>query len=279
VLHFFGLSGREARVYLALWQKGAVEARGLVEAARLSRATCYRVLLKLLSRGLAVSSGQWPQKFRAIPFEDVYARVATTFRDELELRERLGALVMNPLSNGHAGASQLVGWKAIQGSGALDWISRSRHQIDVAVRARFLPAPARGELVRVLARFLSQGGRIRLLTDVAPADRRLVIRLHREATLGVGGLEIRGLGPLASHLYVLDSRRVLRFSVLGFPAPSVTAPGLGTSDPVYVRNQVLRFESLWGAGIPASFERRSTRSFGFRSQPGDSRIPSARPEP
>lgn len=260
-------------------------ARQATVAAGLHRATAYRKLLRLLARGLIVSDGSWPQRFHAAPLEQVLSRMQSSYRDEEELCRWVIANCTNlppgpPTSSPTARVAEIVSYRGGQGARIFHELEHSRHEIDAVLRPISVPAPFRGEMARSIARSTARGVRVRLLLDVTSVDRRFLARLYRE--LPPSGLppEVRHLGPLASHFYLLDARRALRFSVLGGPGHS-TDIGILSDDPGYLRSQTARFESMWAAAVAVPFPVRSTRRFGFASEDmgEDGRGPRNRPAP
>jgi sugar-specific transcriptional regulator TrmB len=265
-LSLFGIPAREGRLYLALATGGPMGARQAMAAAHLHRATAYRMILRLLSRGLVVSDGSWPQRFGALSFYAVYERMQSFLKDEQELRRWSAACYgMKPieaLASASIPPFEIVCSRGAQGTRILQELDRCRDRIDVMFRPLSVAAAFRSGVARVLARALMHGVRVRLLLDASPADRRFLDRVARESEAAATQLEVRHFGPLAGHFYVLDSRKVIRFSVLGNAgrAPEV---GLLSVDASYVRSQISRFESVWAEAMPARVRVRSTRSYGL----------------
>jgi sugar-specific transcriptional regulator TrmB len=265
-LAVFGISAREGRLYLALAVGGPMSAHDATAAAGLQRATAYRILLRLLHRGLVLSDGNWPQRFYALPLGAVYGRMQSFFSDEEELRHRMascyGTLAGELSAQAAARTVEIVSSRGSGSSRILQEIAHARRQIDVMIRPRSAASGFRNEVARTLAGAIAHGVKVRLLTDVPPADRQFLERLYRDFDSANHFLEVRHYSPLAGHFYVLDSRTALRFSVLGgfSRAPDV---GIVCADPTYVRIQAARFEALWVEAVPALVAARSTRASGW----------------
>lgn len=276
-LALFGITAREAQLYLALVAHGPLRAHDATIAAGLQRATGYRIILRLLQRGLISSSGSWPQLFHALPLGTVHGRMQTFFTDEEELRHQLtscyGNLSEDPLvQSTERPPVQIVSSRGSGSSMILQEIANTRHQIDLMIRVRSVPSRFRNDVARALARAVAQGVRVRMLTDASSADGRFLAHVYRDFdSASCQLLEVRHYSPLVGHFYVLDSGKTLRFSALGgfARAPDV---GILSSDPEYVRNQLTRFEALWVEGVPAGFNARSIRATGWLTYQQSTRL-------
>jgi sugar-specific transcriptional regulator TrmB len=275
-LALFGISAREGRLYLALARGGPMNARAATVAAGLQRATAYRILLRLLHRGLIMSDGMWPQRFYALPFGTVYGRMQTFFNDEEEMRHWMascyGTLPEDPNQPSQPPLVEIVTSRGAGSSTVLQEISRAQRQIDVLIRLRSTSSGFRAEVARTLAQAAAHGVMIRLLTDASPADRQFLNRLYRDFDSASRRLEVRHYSPLVGHLYVLDAARVLRFSALG-GFGRATDVGILCSDPSYARAQATRFEELWVEAVPASTAARPMRASGWLSAREPAMVP------
>ena len=267
-LALFGITAREAQLYLALVAHGPLRAHDATIAAGLQRATGYRIILRLLQRGLISSSGSWPQLFHALPLGTVHGRMQTFFTDEEELRHQLtscyGNLSEDPLvqSTGRPPV-QIVSSRGSGASMILQEIANTRHQIDLMVRVRSVPSRFRNDVARALARAVAQGVRVRILTDASSADGRFLAHVYRDFdSASCQLLEVRHYSPLVGHFYVVDNAKVLRFSAFSGMA-RVPDVGVLSADPDYVRSQIARYEALWVEGVPAGFNARSIRASGW----------------
>jgi sugar-specific transcriptional regulator TrmB len=269
-LALFGLTAHEGQLYLALATGGPMNARDVTLAAGLQRATAYRVLLRLLHRGLVMSDGMWPQRFYALPFGTLYGRMQTFFSDEVELRQRLascyGSIAGDSAIPRTPAAVEIVSSRGSGASTILRELARARRQLDVMIRLRSAPSGFRGEVARTLARAAGRGVRVRLLTDASAADRQFLEHLYKDFDPATH-LEVRHYSPLVGHFYVLDASKVLRFSVLsGFGR--ATDVGMLCADADYARTQATRFEALWVEGVPADTAARTMRASGWLTPPG-----------
>ena len=253
-----GMTPREARVYLAL-RDSSRGAREATQAAGLHRATGYRVLKRLLDRGLISGDGRKPQRYHALDPAVLFHRLEQFYRDETEipsfLAESFGSRGAAPtpsyVSNG--GVPPAVRVLAAEGRAvhpALLELSQAKHSLSVVVRPLATPAPFRSSLARTFGRLARNGVRVRLVCDATPADHRFCTAMLREAKGAPTPIHVRHYSPVVSNFFSIDRQRVVRLATLGVPnrKPPV---GISIDDVNSVRALVSRFESLWSEAIPA----------------------------
>ncbi len=271
-LRLLGMPPREARMYLAL-VRAPLGAREASEVAGLHRATGYRVLVRLIDRGMVTGNGRTPQAFVAIAPRLLFQRLELSHRDEAE--------IAGWMSEAFAGYEDPRGVppstfglpderpRFLCGEGrtahpALAELGEAKNSVGVVVPPLSTPVPYRLALARTLGRLARQGVHVRLITDATPGDYRFARGLLREAGETPGTLQARHFGPLATHMYVLDRRRVVRLPVLG-PSNRNAPVGLILEDLPRVRAQVSRFESLWSEASGTLLPPRRTRTFAWRT--------------
>lgn len=272
-LQLLGLPRREARLYLTLLKSGPMGAREATRAANLHRATGYRLLSRLLARGLVTGDGRWPQRFHPLPISVGLSRLRAFLRDEEELRrwtavtyeEALGVPSngVTPSTNGAPGGVQLVAWGPPTTSPLLRAIGQARHQIDVLLRPLSTPPSLRAPLARAFAKAAETGVTVRLVLDAAPSDFRFLDRVRREANGSGSKLEVRQFTPQAANLCLIDGRRGFRFPVSSVYS-RIPEVGVTGGDTYFVRPQLARFEAIWGESVPVPAQLRSTRSYSWR---------------
>jgi len=253
-----GMTPREARVYLALRDspRGAREA---TQVAGLHRATGYRVLKRLLDRGLISGDGRKPQRYRALDPAVLFRRLEQFYRDETEipsfLAESFGSKGAEPPTSyvPNGGVSPVVRVLVAEGRAvhpALLELSQAKHSLSVVVRPLATPAPFRSSLARTFGRLARNGVRVRLVCDATPADHRFCSVMLREAKGAPTPIHVRHYSPVVSNFFSIDRQRVVRLATLGVPnrKPPV---GISIDDVGSVRALVSRFESLWSEAIPA----------------------------
>ncbi len=272
-LRLIGMPAREARLYLAM-VRGPLGVREAAEVAGLHRATAYRVLLRLLDRGMVAGDGRSPQRFHAVAPDVLLHRLNGLFQEEAEiaalLAEVYGRWVVASLGTGSAPADRSTDRPRIlsgEGRGThpvFAELLEGRQSVDVVVRPLSLPLAQRNGLARTLGRLARQGVHVRVITDATPADYRFATAMAREAGDRSSAVHVRHFTPVVGHFYSIDGRRVIRLPTIGAlgRAPQVAVV---VEDLPRVRAQLARFEALWTEGSGALRAPRSTRSYGWRS--------------
>jgi sugar-specific transcriptional regulator TrmB len=268
-LRLVGMPSRQARLYLAL-SRGPQTARHASEVARLHRATAYRLLVRLLERGLIVGGGWSPQKFQAVPPEQLLARLEGYLREEADL---CGALTQayarwarRPSEGIRLEAEAPVPMVLPPRSDSNDIIlaelEGTRQTLDLVLRPVDCSIPFRTNLLRTIGNLVRRGVRIRLLTDATPPDQRFAAALARDSGEARRLLTRRQLAPVGVHYYVCDGRVAIRLPAIGF---SGHLPGIALveRDPARVRTQVDRFEALWAQASDPFGPARSTRAYAW----------------
>jgi hypothetical protein len=272
-LRLLGLSSREGKMFLALI-RGPLGARDASEQAGLHRATGYRVLLRLLDRGLVAGNGRTPQSFHAVSPAVLFRRLELFYRDETEIpghfAEALvhGGDVTVPRSTLVPGTSERPRLLAAEGKSshpALAALSSAKRSATAIVRPLATPVGYRLGLARALGQLARRGVSVRLITDATPADYRFSRAIHREAGGPSASLQVRHYCPLAAHVYTIDRERVVRLPTLG-ASSRISPVAVLLDDSARVRAQVSRFEGLWAEAYGAVQPLRSTRGGGARIQ-------------
>jgi sugar-specific transcriptional regulator TrmB len=268
-LRLVGMPQRQARLYLAL-SRGPQTARHAAEIARLHRATAYRLLVRLLERGLIIGGGWSPQKFQAVPPELLMSRLEGFLREEADLCATLTgtyARWARAVPEGHdrelrGELPQVLPRRPGGNDLILAEIESARQTLDLVARPVDCTIPFRTSLLRTLGNLTRRGVRVRLLTDATPPDQRFVAALARDPGDSRRLLTRRHLAPVGAHYYLCDSRVAVRLPAFGFTSH---LPGIAIAerDPVRVRAQVERFETLWAQASEPFGPARSTRAYAW----------------
>ena len=272
-LRLIGMPSREARLYLTL-VRGPLGVREAAEVAGLHRATAYRVLLRLLDRGMVAGDGRSPQRFHAVAPDVLLHRLQALYQEESEvaalLAEVYGRWVVSSLASGApadpntADHPRIISAEGRAPHPALTELGDARQSVDVLVRPLSISLAYRNGLARTLGRLGRQGVRVRVVTDATPADYRFAAAMVRDAGDRTGSVQVRHFTPVIGQFYLIDGRRLVRLPTLGVfgRAPQVAVVVV---DLPRVRAQVARFEALWTEGSGALRAPRSTRSYGWRA--------------
>ncbi len=266
-----GMPLRQARLYLAL-AGGPRTAREAARIARTHRATAYRLLLRLLERGLIVGDGRTPQRFQAVAPEVVLSRLERFLREEADLCANLCGAYASRLRGPNletgtrplaADPPEVLSRRVAGTHPVLAELEESRQTLDVVLRPIALPPALRLGLQRLLGSLLRRGVRVRIVTDATPQDQRFVAAVAREAGDPRRQLSHRHLGPVGAHYYLIDARTSVRVPSMGFVgrAPEIAVVD---HDQARVERHVQRFESLWAEAAEPLGSVRSTRSYAWR---------------
>jgi len=282
-LRFLGMSGREARLYLA-FRDAPRGAREAAEFAGLHRATCYRILLRLLDRGLIVNTGGRPRRYHAVNLATLFRRLEQFYRDETEIPgffvEALGSRREN-LPDGHFALphhEEPPGIMAPQGRGlhpAILELSGAKRAVAMVVRPLSTPIGYRRALARTLGQLARNGVHIRLITDALPSDYRFCSAVFRESGGARSAVQVRHYSPVMSQFYSIDRRTVVRIPTLGVSTRSAPV-AVAIHDRARVQALVTRFESLWSEATGTSRALESGPTMTASMAQGEHRLSSAR---
>lgn len=87
VLRGYGLTGREAEVYLFLAKNGSLKAQDISNGLSMHKAQVYRIVKKLQGMGIVESTIELPMRFTAIPLERLINQSIGSKREEARLLE------------------------------------------------------------------------------------------------------------------------------------------------------------------------------------------------
>jgi hypothetical protein len=250
-------------MYLALLN----DFRGTREAAQLAglqRATGYRVLQRLLDRGMIAGDGRKPQRYRAVDPSVLFRRLELFYRDETEIPSFLAEAFGSKTGGSsrdhlpYASPTELPRILVAEGRAvhpALFELSQAKRSVAAVVRPLSTPVQYRNALAKTLGRLARGGVHVRVLTDALPIDHRFFRGIIRETGGAPVPLQVRYYSPLASNLYAIDRQKVVRLPTLG--VSNRTAPlAVAIDDPARVRTLENRFETLWTDAVVPSRKLR-----------------------
>ncbi len=269
-LRLLQLPSREATAYLTLGRLGPSEVGRLAGAVQLHRATTYRVVSRLIRRGLVAGDGRRPQRYASLPADVLLRRLAASLREceELvlamaEIYARWGSC--SPTVAPDGGSWLIPPPTHESGFGShpvLRLLAMARHRIDAVFPSSVVGPRYRSGLLGVLTRAARVDVRVRVVTDASLSGRRFERGVHRETIAGPGSIDARHFTPGGAHFYLVDERILLRFPTLPRPG-SFLETAVATNDPNQVLTQRARFETLWSESVRApTARRRSARPWG-----------------
>jgi sugar-specific transcriptional regulator TrmB len=87
-LRNFGLSEKEAEVYIFLGKRGALKGSEITRQLKMNKGQVYRILKGLQKKGLVETTLEYPTRFIAVPFEKVVDSFIKSKREEVALIEK-----------------------------------------------------------------------------------------------------------------------------------------------------------------------------------------------
>jgi HTH-type transcriptional regulator, sugar sensing transcriptional regulator len=250
----FGLTDREARIYIALLRKGRATASELAHEAGVDRVLGYRMLDALRARGVVEATAERPRRYAAVPPRALFER---------SLRERAKALAEDEtLASTLSEALPLLvrevndqapRFQVLQGTPAIfaylrEMLRRAQQEVCAMVTRRALQGSVDYGLPLELPRLLKGGGRFRLLVESDPRVRRLVerfARISRRHPLA----ELRQMSPQPTRLTIVDRAEAMLFLVPEARSGQLEELAVWTDNPAFVLGQLHYFNVVWdGAG-------------------------------
>jgi hypothetical protein len=285
-LTHLGLTVHEAQMYRAVVRNGPVTARHAIVASQLDRATGYRILARLAARGLVVPTGRRPHRFVGLDIGRLLDRATVFLRDEVDLHRVVRSLylaeapvraglpddaepVLRPpvLRSPVPGRARLIPKDEEFAADLIQRVSVARQEIQALSRPGGLPEGARGELARALARASERGVRVQLVLDYRTTDLEFLARLLPMTGASGGKPEVRIWTPQLGRLWVLDRRVAVRgFGAMSYPRPG-GGPLVASEDEEFVRQNLMRFDSIWREATPLSLDARELASYGREPAP------------
>lgn len=294
-LTHLGLTVHEAQMYRAVARNGPVTARHAIVASQLDRATGYRILARLTARGLVVPTGRRPHRFVGLDVGRLLDRTTVFLRDEVDLHRVVRSLYLAgtpprtaPGEDGEpvvrapllprtpiVHKAHLIPKDEEFATELIQRIGSARQEVHALSRPGVLLEPARVELARAIVRATERGIRVQLVLDYRATDLEFLAEL---VPAGGGNIrpEVRIWTPQLGRLWIIDRKLAVRgFGAMAFPRPG-GGPLVASEDDEFVRQNMLRFESIWREATPLSLDAHDLASFGREPTPSSPRAsPSA----
>jgi sugar-specific transcriptional regulator TrmB len=250
----FGLTDREARIYIALLRKGRATASELAHEAGVDRVLGYRMLDALRARGVVEATAERPRRYAAVPPRALFERSLRERAATLAEDERLAATLSEalPLLVREVN-DQAPRFQVLQGTPAIfaylrEMLRRAQQEVCSMVTRRALQGSVDYGLPVELPRLLKGGGRFRLLVESDPRVRTLVqrfARISRRYPLA----ELRQMSPQPTRLTVVDRAEAMLFLVPEARSGQLEELAVWTDNPAFVLGQLHYFNVVWdGAG-------------------------------
>jgi sugar-specific transcriptional regulator TrmB len=247
-----GLTLNQARAYLSLAQLGPIGAKELAEASKITRQDIYRVMLALEEKGIAEKLLLMPTVYRALPIEQVTAKLLDSkMAEQKALRRKTRQLVADVRNSNQSrlaqdDASEFI---VIPGKEAIiqrlgNALSRTCRSLDVVTsRERFSPAIL--EFSKGYEKALERGVKIRIAVEKHLPQNGA---LETTRTLGkIKNFEVRFISrPAEAIVSVFDSKEAS--VTISSTANYAKASALWSNDAGFVALARNYFENMWNNG-------------------------------
>lgn len=250
----FGLSEKEALLYLHLLKYGPKTLSPLVKSLKTYREDVHRTLTSLIDKGMVRPSLDTPTVYTAVDLET--ALEAALKRHESEIREmeaRKQELQELSKQQRFLAAGEIASYKILKSMKEVVTVTLSA--LAAAEKEWFAVVPPILTVFSSLffveddKKFIDRGGRIRFITDVTYPFIEL-IREHLDA-----GMEVRHFDKYSGLLFCVFDGKIGMSAINAADLKSVSLSQLvsvlWSDDRTYARYLVSTFELLWQQSIPA----------------------------
>jgi sugar-specific transcriptional regulator TrmB len=250
----FGLSEKEAQLYLHLLKYGPKSPSPLAKSLQTYREDVHRTLTSLIEKGMVRPSLDSPTVYAAVDLDA--ALDAAVKKHESELREmeaRKRELQELSAQQRFRPSDDVKTFKIIKSIKELVGIANAlttacENEVILVSPEEVIAVASLFGILDEIAKLIERGASFRMLTDVSYS----AIEFVKEA-LGIGE-EVRHLdGYRGVYFAVLDRKTCLHGINLNIKHLSLTQPiaMLYTDDPTYADYLIGTFEGLWEQSVPA----------------------------
>ena len=250
----FGLSEKEAQLYLHLLRYGPKTPSPLAKSLKTYREDVHRTLTSLIDKGMVRPSLDTPTVYTAVDLETALG--AALKRHESEIREmeaRKQELQELSKQQRFLAAGEIASYKILKSMKEVVTVTLSA--LAAAEKEWFAVVPPILTVFSSLffveddKKFIDRGGRIRFITDVTYPFIEL-IREHLDA-----GMEVRHFDKYSGLLFCVFDGKIGMSAINAADLKSVSLSQLvsvlWSDDRTYARYLVSTFELLWQQSIPA----------------------------
>jgi sugar-specific transcriptional regulator TrmB len=252
----FGLSDREAVLYLASLRRGRATARELTRDAQIDRVLGYRLLDAMRARGVMEITAERPRRYAPIPPAAFLERHLRGRRDSLASDEEFARELSVQLAAAAVATSDAAArYQVLSGpSNIYDYLGemteRAREKIEVMLTFRSMRDSLDHDFGRKLGPFMARGGTFRLILESDPRLPPTLARFQRSIRR-FPSVEIREMGPQPSRLTIVDGREALLFLVPESTDRGSDQVAVWTDHPGFVQGQRSYFHRAWLSAVRA----------------------------
>jgi HTH-type transcriptional regulator, sugar sensing transcriptional regulator len=249
----FGLSEKEAQLYLHLLKHGPKTPSPLAKSLQTYREDVHRTLTSLIEKGMVRPSLDSPTVYAAIDLDTALGSALQKQQSELrEMEARKRELQELSQQQRFRPSDEVSTFKIIKSIKGL--IAVAMPLIDPMQKEWLIAAPAYLTVVASLFgvndaayEFIKRGGKVRAIVDISYQ----VIGPVREM-IAIGE-EVRHIDQHGIMFVVFDRRISISAINAEVKRISLNEPvsGLWTDDPAYAQYLASTFEMVWGQSVPA----------------------------
>jgi HTH-type transcriptional regulator, sugar sensing transcriptional regulator len=258
----FGLTDREAQLYLALLQRGPSTAPEVAREAGSDRVIAYRTLDALRARGTVTVTAERPRRYVPLPprtlFDEHLEAKRFAVTEDEQLATALTALLPTLAERGEGDAPRFQVLPGAPGIYPLlrEMVKRATSSLSVMITHGGLRRSIEYGIPAEFPRFLRAGGRFRMIVESDPRI-RLALQGFSRSSRRFPRLEIRQLYPQSARVTIVDDREVLIFPVPNGHARGVQEVAIWTDNPDFIRSQSLYFDGMWERAGPSTWRTGS----------------------
>lgn len=250
----FGLSEKEAQLYLHLLKHGPKTPSPIAKTLKTYREDVHRTLTSLIEKGMVRPSLDSPTTYAAVDLDAALASAVKKQESELrEMEARRQELQELAKQRRFRPSDEVSTFKILKSIKELVGIADAlttacENEVALVTPEEMMAVASLFGILDEIKKLIERGASFRTLTDVSYS----AIALVKEA-LDIGE-EVRHLdGYRGVYFAVLDRKTCLHGINLDIKHLSLTQPiaMLYTDDPTYADYLIETFERLWGQAVPA----------------------------
>jgi len=250
----FGLSEKEAQLYLHLLKHGPKTPSPIAKTLKTYREDVHRTLTSLIEKGMVRPSLDSPTTYAAVDLDAALGSAVKKQQSELrEMEARRRELQELAKQQRFRPSDEVSTFKILKSIKELVGIADAlttacENEVALVTPEEMMAVASLFGILDEIKKLIERGASFRTLTDVSYS----AIALVKEA-LDIGE-EVRHLdGYRGVYFAVLDRKTCLHGINLDIKHLSLTQPiaMLYTDDPTYADYLIETFERLWGQAVPA----------------------------
>jgi sugar-specific transcriptional regulator TrmB len=220
-LHSFGLTKKEAQIYIFLAKHGLQKGVQIAAKTRTSKAVTYRTLQTLQKKGFVETTLESPVRFKAVPFKNILdSEIKAKHEEALEI-ENLKDTLLSDWDKISKAEPIIVVEKFITMEGnqkiyhkIYEMAKTTKHELSIIATVRGIMRSDRfGITNEIVNHPLRKNIKVRFLTDIAKADKRSLQFIRKKLKMYVdlrGRNTELGLKPFP-RMVIRDQEEILFF--------------------------------------------------------------------